>query len=82
MGSITNSAQVDLASSLKKRNEKHGVNHEDKAIARKHLEPPGIHHSMLLYRAKTSLVIGMFTFRLTFSQTQILGGRMLECTEI
>lgn len=43
MGSITNSAQVDLADSLAKRNEKHGVHHEDKATARKHIEPPGIH---------------------------------------
>lgn len=43
MGSITNSAQVDLATSLKGRNEKHGVQREEKAKRREHIEPPGIH---------------------------------------
>lgn len=46
MGSVTSSVQIDLASSLAKRNEKHGVQHEEKAKRREHIEPPGIHQSM------------------------------------
>lgn len=43
MGSVTNSAQIDLTASLGKRNEKNGVLHEDKAKKREHIQLPGIH---------------------------------------
>lgn len=43
MGSFTNPAQVNLASSLGSRNEKHGVQHEEKAMRREHIETPGVH---------------------------------------
>ena len=61
MGSVTNAAQVDLASALEKRNEKHGVEHGRKAEARKHIEPPGIHRSMYLPCAKIPPVIAPCT---------------------
>ena len=46
MGSITNAQQVDMASALKERDEKHGVNVKDKARRREGIEAPGIHESM------------------------------------
>ena len=42
MGSFTSSAQVHLASSLGKWNEEQGVQYEEKAIRREHVETPGI----------------------------------------
>jgi len=52
MGSFTNSAQVHLASLLGNRNEEHGVQHEEKAMRREHIETPGIHQRTYEYRTK------------------------------
>lgn len=43
MGSLTHESQIDLERALAERNERHGVNHTDKAQKRKLIEPPGVH---------------------------------------
>lgn len=45
MGSATSGSQINLDEAMTKRNATFGVNHNDKADARKHLQPHQIHPS-------------------------------------